>query len=70
MRDHEGDDGSAEGPTTISGRRAKKFFRHLAEHPFMCVVDTGDGLTIYSKEMDPEDVTRIKTVLEEEDSDE
>lgn len=36
----------------------------------MCVVDTGDGLTIYSKEMDPEDVTRIKTVLEEEDSDE
>lgn len=51
--------------------RASRFLDDLADHPFACVVLTGeDELTIVSKDMDPEELDRFKkalAVLEEGD---
>lgn len=53
-------------PVELDLRRANKFLDHLAADPFVCIVVTDEGeLHIFSKEMTPEQLERIKDRLTE-----
>ena len=55
---------SHEPPISLDQVRAKKFLDHLVGDPFMCLVVTDDGeVSIFSKDLDPEHLARIKKML-------
>lgn len=44
--------------------RSRKFLQHIVEDPFVAVVVTDEGeVRVFSKDMDPEHLARIKNVL-------
>jgi hypothetical protein len=47
----------------LNATQAGKFLELLAEEPFVCVVVVDDGLHLFSKGMDDEQVAKIKEQL-------
>lgn len=61
-------------PTPLKEWQAEKFLDRLAREPFMCVVvEKGGEVHLYSCDLDPEHLTRIrdhlKRIMQEEDTD-
>lgn len=53
-----------DGAVSLDRVRTRKFFERLAEDSFIALVVTDDGeVTVFSKDIDPDHLTRIRTFL-------
>lgn len=48
----------------IQVRRARKFFEHLRDRPFLAVVVDGPDVHIYTKGIDPDEVDDLLDAIE------
>lgn len=53
-----------EGAVSLDAERTRKFFRHLADDPFITLVVAEDGeVRVFAKDIEPDHLDRIKEVL-------
>jgi hypothetical protein len=54
-------------PTSLVGRRARKFLRRLADHPFIALVVNDNGsVEVFSKGITKENIQQIREALKKE----